>query len=87
MQYETVTTKRDGKQSSKIYYKVWQILQSVTGCYYKLRQVLQSVTGCYYRVRQVLKNGTVITKWDVTLVNIDRHLKTKDILLTIYQKY
>ena len=28
----------------KVYYKVHQILQSVTEVYYKVRQVLQSVT-------------------------------------------
>ena len=30
--------------------------------YCKVRQVLQSVTGCYYKVRQVLQSVTVITK-------------------------
>ena len=37
------------------YYKVRQVLQSVTDCYYKVRQVLQSVTGCYYKVPQALQ--------------------------------
>ena len=48
------------------YYKLRQVLQSVTDCYYKVRQVLQSVTGCYYKVGQVLQSVTVITKLDVT---------------------
>ena len=38
------------------------LLQSST-CYYKVRQVLQSVTDCYYKVRQVLQSVTdFITK-------------------------
>ena len=31
----------------------------MTDCYYKVRQVLQSVTGSYYKVRQVLQSATV----------------------------
>ena len=55
------------------------LLQSVTDCYYKVCQVLQSVTDLlqsvpgitkcdkpYYKVCQVLQSVTVITKWDVT---------------------
>ena len=44
------------------------LLQNVTVCYYKVRQVLQSVTDfltkCvrYYKVRQVLQSMAVITK-------------------------
>ena len=53
---------------TEVYYKVCQVLQSVTDSYYKVRQVLQSVTGCYYKVRQVLQSVTVITKWDVTVL-------------------
>ena len=34
----------------------------MTEVYYKVRQVLQSVTGCYYKVLQVLQSVTVITK-------------------------
>ena len=52
---------------TEVYYKVRQVLQSVTEVYYKVRQVLQSVTDCYYKVRQVLQSVTVITKWDVIL--------------------
>ena len=37
------------------------LLQSVTGCYYKVRQVLQSVT-LYYKVHQILQSVIVITK-------------------------
>ena len=48
------------------YYKVLQVLQSVTDCCYKVSQVFQSVTGCYYKVCQVLQSVTVITKRDVT---------------------
>ena len=33
----------------------------MTEVYYKVPQVLQSVTGCYYKVRQVLQSATVIT--------------------------
>ena len=40
----------------------------MTEVYYKVRQVLQSVTDCYYKVRQVLQSATVIGKWDVTQV-------------------
>ena len=54
LQNEKVTLKWDRQQLSKIYYKVRQVLQSMTGCYYKVLQVLQSVT--------------VVTKWDVTYV-------------------
>ena len=40
----------------------------ITKCvrYYKVRQLLQSMTDCYYKVRQLLQYTTVITKWDVT---------------------
>ena len=41
----------------------------MTQVYYKVHQVLQSVTGCYYKVRQLLQSATVTTKWDVTSVN------------------
>ena len=35
----------------------------MTGCYYKVRQVLQSVTDCYYKVRQtLLQSASGITK-------------------------
>ena len=34
--------------------------------YYKVHQVLQSVTHCCYKVREGLQKVTVITKWDVT---------------------
>ena len=40
-------------ESGRIYYKVWQLLQSVKGGYYKVWQVLQSVP--------------LMTKWDVTI--------------------
>ena len=30
----------------------------MTDCYYKVRQVLQSVTNCYCKVRQVLESVT-----------------------------
>ena len=51
------------------YYKMWQ--KFVTKCvrFYKVCQVLQSVTGYYYKVRQILQSVTVITKWDVTHMN------------------
>ena len=43
--------------------------QFITKCvrYYKVCQVLQSVTDCYYKVRQVLQSAAVITKWDLTM--------------------
>ena len=44
------------------YYKVRQVLQSVTECCYKVCQVLQSVAGCYHNVRHVLQSVTVSTK-------------------------
>ena len=64
---ETVVTKWDRKQLSKVikvYYKIHQVLQSVTEVYYKVRQVLQSVTEVYYKyvryykLRQVLQSVT-----------------------------
>ena len=36
--------------------------------------LLQSVIGCYYKVRQVLQSVTVITKWDVTPLQMDDKL-------------
>ena len=63
---------------TKVFYKVRQLLQSVTevylrqviqsviDCYYKVRQGLKSVKACYYKVRQVLQSVAVITKCDET---------------------
>ena len=42
--------------------KVPKPLQSSTKVYYKLRQVLHSVTDCYYKVRDVLQSVRVISK-------------------------
>ena len=36
--------------------------QKIIKVYYKVHQVLQSVTDCYYKVHQVLQSVTVITK-------------------------
>lgn len=36
--------------------------------YYKVWQMLQSVTRVYYHVWQVLENATIFTNWDVTPV-------------------
>ena len=36
--------------------------------YYKVHQLLQSVTDCYYKVHLVLQSVAIITKWDVTHV-------------------
>ena len=38
------------------------------GSYYKVHQLLQSVTDCYYKVHLVLQSVAIITKWDVTHV-------------------
>ena len=59
------------QSATKVYYKVWQVLQSAT------KSLLQSVTGItkcdsyykvwqkfYYKVRQVLQSVTGITKCD-----------------------
>ena len=57
----------------KCYYKVRQVLQSVT-------ILLQSATGitkcdkCYYKVRQVLQSATIITECDSTYV-LGQHFK------------
>ena len=57
LQSETVIIKWDRKQLPKIikvYYKVHEVLQSVTEIYYKVCQVLQSVIWGYYMVGRVL---------------------------------
>ena len=57
LQSETVIIKWDRKQLAKIikvYYKVHEVLQSVTEIYYKVCQVLQSVIWGYYMVGRVL---------------------------------
>ena len=35
------------------------------------------MTGCYYKVRQLLQSVTVITKWDVTNVQILKDIATQ----------
>ena len=35
--------KKLSQRAKEVYYKLCQVLQSVTGCYNKVRQVLQSV--------------------------------------------
>ena len=52
---------------TKVYYKVRQVLQSVTDCYYKVRQVLQSVTGCCYKVCQVLQIAAICNTMTVII--------------------
>ena len=49
---------------SSYYKVITKCEKFITKCvrYYKVRQVLQSVTDCYYKVRQVLQSATVITK-------------------------
>ena len=39
-----------------------KLSQRAKEVYYKLCQVLQSVTGCYNKVRQVLQSVSIITK-------------------------
>ena len=62
LQSETVITKRDRKQLSKIYFKVWQKLQSTSGIAKWDRSLLESVkaviTKCvrYYKEWQLLKS-------------------------------
>ena len=58
---------------------MWQV-------YYKVRQVLQSVTSCYYKVRQVLQSGTVITKWVVTSVCEERESGCEDWFVNVREK-
>ena len=59
---------------TKDYYKVWQVLKSVTVITKWDRKLLQSVAGItnvtenYYKVWQILQSVTVNTKWDRTLV-------------------
>ena len=48
---------------TEVYYKVHQVLQSVSGItkwvrHYKVSQALQSVTDCYYKMHQVWQSVT-----------------------------
>ena len=55
------------------YYKMRQS-NFITKCDKLLLQSASGITKCdrlYYKVRQVLQSAAVITKWDVTLVEID----------------
>ena len=57
----------------------------MTEVYYKVGQLLQSVTSCYYKVYQVLQSATVITKWDATSsgkINKYEYLTGDEILLS-----
>ena len=60
------------------YYKVWQLN---FGSFFEIFRIvinnkvflLQSMTDCYCKVVQILQSVTVITKWDVRI--IDNKLK------------
>ena len=53
------------KRDSFLLQSATSVITKCDKCYYKVRQVLQSVT-IYYKVRQGLQSATIITKCDST---------------------